>query len=78
MYDYVTFVDDGQIDMPILEQAKDVLRSHDNRYTLEVLCRKINAQNLGTDEVDDAMLKNMLTERKCFTLESRSITLFKL
>ncbi|WP_028907813.1 hypothetical protein [Xylanibacter ruminicola] len=78
MYDYVTFVDDGQIDMPILEQAKDVLRSHDNRYTLEVLCRRINAQNLGTDEVDDATLKNMLTERKCFTLESRSITLFKL
>ncbi len=78
VYDYVTFEDDGQIDTPILEQAKDILRSHDNRYTLEVLCKRINAQKTETAEVDETTLKNILSERKCFTIESRSITLFKL
>ena len=41
-YDYVTFGDDGQKDSTIIELAKDVLRSHSNRYTLSVLCRKMN------------------------------------
>lgn len=74
-YDYVTFEDDGQTNAPMLELAKEVLRSHGNRYTLEVLCRRINDQGGG---VDEAALKNMLSGRKCFTVESRSITLFKL
>ena len=78
VYDYVTFEDDGQIDTPILEQTKDVLRSHDNRFTLEVICRRINAQNLETAQVDEATLKDLMSERKCFTLENRSIALFKL
>jgi hypothetical protein len=77
-YDYVTFEDDGKTDTSILELAKDVLRSHSNRYTLEVLCRKMNEDNAIEGELDGASLKKMLSERDCFKIEHRSITLFKL
>jgi len=40
-YSYVMFEDDGQRDAPVLELAKEVLRSHSNRYTLSVLRRKM-------------------------------------
>lgn len=78
VYDYVTFEDDGTTDTPILELAKDVLRSHSNRYTLEVLCRKMNEENAIEGDLDGASLKNMLSERDCFKIERRSMTLFKL
>ena len=77
-YDYVTFEDDGKTDTSILEQAKDVLRSHSNRYTLEVLCRKMNEEKTIEGELDGVSLKNMLSVRDCFKIERRSITLFKL
>ena len=76
-YDYVTFEDDGQIDTPILELAKDVLRTHSNHYTLEVLCRKMNG-NEATVKIDEKSLKSILSTRNCFTIENRSMTLFKL
>lgn len=76
-YDYVTFEDDGQIDTPILELAKDVLLLHDNHYSMEVLCRKMNDYEKDV-VLDEITLKNFLSERKCFTIESRSITWFKL
>ena len=78
VYDYVTFEDDGITDTPILEQVKDVLRSHFNRYTLEVLCRKMNEDKAIEGELDEASLKNMLSERDCFKIEHRSMSLFKL
>ena len=78
VYDYVTFEDDGQIDTPILEHAKDVLRSHSNRYTLEVLCRKMNENEAIKSQLDAPSLKSFLSARDCFRIERRSITLFKL
>lgn len=78
VYDYVTFEDDGITDTPILELAKNVLRSHSNRYTLEVLCRKMNEDKTIEGELEGDSLKEMLLERDCFIIERRSITLFKL
>ena len=77
-YDYVTFEDDGQRDISILELAKDVLRSHSNRYTLSVLCRKMNESGTNDVVLDEPSLKNLLSSRNCFTIEERIITLFKL
>ena len=56
-YDYVTFEDDGLEDSPLIELAKDVLRSHSNRYTLSVLCRKMNEEGNIDMALDDATLK---------------------
>ena len=78
MYDYVTFEDDEKVDTPILELAKDVLRSHSNRYTLEVLCRKMNENEAMEVLLDAQSLKSVLSARDCFRIERRSITLFKL
>lgn len=78
IYDYVTFEDDGQIDSPILEHAKDVLRSHSNRYTLDVLFRKMNENEAIEYQLDAPSLKNILSARDCFKIERRSITFFKL
>lgn len=77
-YDYVTFEDDGITDTPILELAKDVLRSHYCRYTLEVLCRKMNENGTIESLLDAPSLKSVLLARDCFKIEHRSITLFKL
>lgn len=77
-YDYVTFEDDGQKDQPVLEQAKEVLRSHYNRYTLEVLCGKLNEDEAKPANLTERKLKNLLSKRDCFKIESRSITLIKL
>ena len=78
VYDYVTFEDDGITDTSILKLAKNVLRSHSNRYTLEVLCRKMNEEKTIEGVLDGDSLKEMLLERDCFKIERRSITLFKL
>ena len=78
VYDYVTFEDDEIIDTPILEQAKDVLRSHSNHYTLEVLCRKMNESDVIETQLDSFFLKSILSARDCFIIERRSITFFKL
>ena len=77
-YDYVTFDDDGQKDSIIIEQAKDVLRSHSNRYTLSVLCRKMNEMGDIDTVLDDASLKALLSTRNCFTIEGRSMKIIKL
>lgn len=77
-YDYVTFEDDGQKDLTIIEQAKDVLRSHSNRYTLSVLCRKMNETGDIDTVLDDASLKDILSSRRCFTIEGRSMKIIKL
>ncbi len=77
-YDYVTLEDDGEKDTPILELAKDVLRSHANRYTLEVLCKKMNEKERIEARLDNTFLKSILSARDCFKIERRSITLFKL
>ena len=77
-YDYVTFEDDGLIDTSILELAKDVLRSHSNRYTLEILCRKMNGYEAKAVKVDEQSLKRILSARDCFKIERRAITLFQL
>lgn len=78
IYDYVTFEDDEKSDAPILELAKDILRSHSNRYTLEVLCRKMNENEAIEYLLDAPSLKSILSARNCFKIEHRSITLFKL
>ena len=78
LYDYVIFEDDGQKDSPLIELAKDVLRSHSNRYTLSVLCRKMNEEgNIDTVLVDES-LKALLSTRNCFTIEARSFEIIKL
>ena len=77
-YDYVTFDDDGQKDSTIIEQVKDVLRSHSNRYTLSVLCRKMNETGDIDTVLDDASLKALLSTRNCFTIEARSFEIIKL
>ena len=77
-YDYVTFDDDGQKDSTIIELAKDVLRSHSNRYTLSVLCRKMNETGDIDTVLDDASLKALLSTRNCFTIEARSFEIIKL
>lgn len=77
-YDYVTFEDDGQKDSPLIELAKDVLRSHSNRYTLIVLCRKINEDDNIDTALDDASLKALLSTRTCFTIETRFFDIIKL
>ena len=77
-YDYVTFDDDEQKDSTIIEQAKDVLRSHSNRYTLSVLCRKMNETGDIDTVLDDASLKALLSTRNCFTIEARSFEIIKL
>ena len=77
-YDYVTFEDDGQTDAPILELAKDVLRSHQNRYTLSVLCRKMNESGTVDGQLGESQLKELLLSRKCFVVEERSVTFFGL
>lgn len=78
LYDYVIFEDDGQKDSPLIELAKDVLRSHSNRYTLSVLCRKMNEEgNIDTVLVDES-LKDLLSTRNCFTIEARSFEIIKL
>ena len=77
-YDYVTFVDDGQKDAPQIELAKDVLRSHSDRYTLSVLCRKMNESGVIDATLDDAYLKALLSSRECFTIEGRSMKIVKL
>lgn len=77
-YDYVTFDDDGQKDSTIIELAKDVLRSHSNRYTLSVLCRKMNETGDFDTVLDDASLKALLSTRNCFTIEPRSFEIVKL
>jgi len=78
LYDYVTFEDDEIADTSILELAKDVLRSHSNRYTLEVLCSKMNENGAIESQLDAPSLKSFLSARDCFRIERRSITLFKL
>ena len=78
VYDYVTFEDDEIIDTPILELAKDVLRSHSNHYTLEVLFRKMNESDVIETQLDAFFLKSILSARDCFIIERRSITFFKL
>ena len=77
-YDYVTFEDDGQKDSTIIELAKDVLRSHSNRYTLSVLCRKMNETGDIDKSLDDVSLKALLSTRHCFTIEGRSFEIIKL
>ncbi len=77
-YDYVTLEDDGQIDTPILELAKDVLRTHSNHYTLEVLSRKMNGNEAKAVKIDEQSLKSLISTRDCFTIENRSLTLIKL
>jgi len=77
-YDYVTFDDDGQKDSIIIELAKDVLRSHSNRYTLSVLCRKMNEMDDIDTALNDASLKALLSTRNCFMIEERSIKIIKL
>jgi len=77
-YDYVTFEDDGVIDAPIIEIAKEVLRSHLNRYTLSVLCRKMNETGNLDDVLDDATLKGILSSRNCFMIEERSMKIISL
>ena len=77
-YDYVTFDDDGQKDSTIIELAKDVLRSHSNRYTLSVLCRKMNESGNINITLDDVSLKVLLSTRNCFTIEGRSMKIIKL
>jgi len=77
-YDYVTLNDDGQPDAPVVELAKEVLRTHDNRYTLEVLWRRMQDRLAVTDNLDLPTLKAMLAERNCFTLEDRSLELVRL
>ena len=77
-YDYVTFEDDGQKDSPLIEMAKDVLRSHSNRYTLSVLCRKMNEEDSIDTALDDASLKALISTRNCFTIEARSFEIIKL
>lgn len=77
-YDYVTFEDDVQKDSLILELAKDVLRSHSNRYTLSVLCRIMNESDKIDTILDEASLKNLLSSRNCFKIEGRLINLIKL
>lgn len=77
-YDYVTFDDDGEKDVPILELAKEVLRSHSNRYTLSVLCRKMNESDNMDAVLDNASLKNILSSRNCFKIEVRSMNIIRL
>ncbi len=80
-YDYVTFVDDELNDSILIEIAKDVLRKHQNRYTLSVLLRKMKdvagSEGIKID-IDEEKLKTILQERNCFTIEARSFVICKL
>ncbi len=78
-YDYVLFEEDDDEGSDVVELAKDVLRSHQNRYTLGVLLRKMEeADNNLTIHLDEPSLKDILSNYDCFEIEKRSFEICKL